>query len=221
MRCIFFLDDSPLELRSIVEFLNGQMKDVEMLIVEARQYQKGSSRIVVPWVFGFTEEARVAKQKSNAETVRASVVKGEDAFWASVENALREKGEGWVSRLRELIASIAKIPGCELTWQVSCTVLLPFVLPRKIPILLGFRRDGSLELYLDRWLPLEGAELTKEQSEAREAFLAGVESLFGVPASQSRDSMTYRVIAPKKWLPRADELRDLIKRIAAFSPVEH
>jgi hypothetical protein len=31
MRCIFFLDDSPLELRSIVEFLNGQMKDMELL----------------------------------------------------------------------------------------------------------------------------------------------------------------------------------------------
>ena len=219
MRCIFFLDDSPLELRSIVEFLNGQMKDVELLIVEARLYQKENSRIVVPWVFGFTEEARVAKQKSNAETVRASVVKGEDAFWASVENALGEKGEGWVSRLRELIASIAKIPGCELTWLRSCTVSLPFVLPGKI--LLGFQRDGSLCLYLDRWQPLQGAELTKEQSNAREAFLAGVESLFGMPAKELRDSMTFKVIAPKKWLPRADELRDLIRQVAAFSPVEH
>jgi len=220
MRCIFFLDDSPLELRSIVEFLNGQMKDVELLIVEARLYQEGSSRIVVPWVFGFTEEARVAKQKSNAETVRASVVKGEDAFWASVENALREKGEGWVSRLRELIASIAKIPGCELTWLISCTVSLPFVLPGKIPILLGFQRDGGLCLYLDRWQPSQGAELTKEQSNAREAFLAGIESLFGMPAKELRDSMTFKVIAPKKWLPRADELRDLIKQVADFSPVE-
>jgi hypothetical protein len=59
MRLIFFLDESPLELRSIVEFLNGQFKDVEVLIVEARQYQYRDSRIIVPWVFGFTEEARV------------------------------------------------------------------------------------------------------------------------------------------------------------------
>lgn len=218
MRCIFFLDDSPLELRSIVEFLNGQMKDVELLIVEARLYQKGNSRIVVPWVFGFTEEARVAKQKSKAETVRASPVRGEDAFWEAAEDALREEGEGWVSRLRELIASIAEIPGCELTWLRSCTVSLPSVVPGKI--LLGFQRDGSLCLYLDRWLPLQGAELTKEQSDAREAFLARVESLFGMPANELRDSMTFRVIAPKKWLPRGDELRDLIKQVAAFSPVQ-
>jgi hypothetical protein len=72
MRLIFFLDDSPFELRSIVEFLNGQLKDMEVLIVEARQYQHGDARIVVPWVFGFTEEARVAKRDSKLETARSS-----------------------------------------------------------------------------------------------------------------------------------------------------
>jgi len=219
MRCIFFLDDSPLELRSIVEFLNGQMKDMELLIVEARLYQKENSRIVVPWVFGFTEEARVAKRESKAETVRASVVKGEVAFWDAAEDALREEGEGWVNRLRELIASVAKIPGCELTWLRSCTVSLPYVVPGKI--LLGFRKDASLELYLDRWRPLQGVELTERQRDAREAFLGGVESLFGIPANELRDSMTWRLIAPKKWLPRADELRDLIGQLANFSPVGH
>ena len=219
MRCIFFLDDSPLELRSIIEFLNGQMKDMELLIVEARLYQQESSRIVVPWVFGFTEEARVAKRESKAETVRASVVKGEDAFWKGAEDALREEGEGWVGQLRELIASVAEIPGCELTWLRSCTVSLPAVVPGKI--LLGFRKDGSLELYLDRWRPLQGAELTKEQSNAREAFLAGVESLCGIPSNDFRESMTWRLIATKKWLPRAGELRGLIVQVAAFSPAEH
>ena len=172
----------------------------------------------MPWVFGFTEEARVAKRESKAETVRASVVKGEDAFWEGAEDALREEGEGWVNpvnRLHELIASVAEIPGCELTWLKSCTVSVPAVVPQKI--LLGFRRDGSLELYLERWLPLQGAELTEEQSDAREAFLAGVESLYGM----MRDPMTWRLIAPKKWLPRADELRNLIRQVATFSPVEH
>jgi hypothetical protein len=57
MRLIFFLEDSPLELRSVVEFLNGQLKDTEVLIVEARQYRFDNSTIVVPSLFGFTEEA--------------------------------------------------------------------------------------------------------------------------------------------------------------------
>ncbi len=35
IRLIFFLEHSPFELRSIVEFLNGQMKDTEVFIVEA------------------------------------------------------------------------------------------------------------------------------------------------------------------------------------------
>ena len=47
MRLIFFLEDSPNELRSLVDFINGQMKDTEIYIVEARQYQHGNSRIVV------------------------------------------------------------------------------------------------------------------------------------------------------------------------------
>jgi hypothetical protein len=48
MRLIFFLEDSPLELRSVVEFLNGQLKETEVLIVEARQYRFENTRIVVP-----------------------------------------------------------------------------------------------------------------------------------------------------------------------------
>ena len=181
IRCILFLEGSPLELRNIVEFLNGQMKDIELLIVEARLYQQGNSRIVVPWVFGFTEEARAAKRESKAETVRASVEKGEDSFWEGANDALGEE-EGSVDQLREFIAALAEIPSCELTWLKSCTVSLPAVVPGKI--ILGLRRDGSLELYLDRWRPLQGVELTREQSDARDAFLMGIESLFGIPLSK-------------------------------------
>ncbi len=47
-----------------MEFLKGQLKDTEVLIVEARQYQQENSRVVVPWVFGFTEDARVANRES-------------------------------------------------------------------------------------------------------------------------------------------------------------
>jgi len=42
--------------------LNRQMERSEVLIVEARQYEDTDSRIVVPSLFGYTEEARRVKR---------------------------------------------------------------------------------------------------------------------------------------------------------------
>jgi hypothetical protein len=64
-RLIFFLEEAPRELKSIADFLNRQMKRAEVLVVEAKQYSNGQSRIVVPCLFGYTEQARLSK-----ETVR-------------------------------------------------------------------------------------------------------------------------------------------------------
>jgi hypothetical protein len=214
MRLIFFLEDSPLELRSIVEFLNGQLKDMEVLIVEARQYQQGGSRIVVPWVFGFTEEARVAKRESRAETIRTSVVKGEAAFWEFIDDA--PSTEGWRDRLRDFIAGAVAIPGCEVTWQRSCLVSVPDVVPQKI--LFAVRRDGYLELYLARWQSLD-VGITEEQIAARDEFFKGLESTFGMKPTELQASQ-YPQLAPKKWLPKADEFQALIKRISSFSSAD-
>ncbi len=137
MRLIFFLEDSPLELRSVVEFLNGQLKETEVLIVEARQYRFENTRIVVPSLFGFTEEARVAKRESRAETVRAASVKGEAAFWASIETAI--PNNDWVSRIRDFVAKSSETPGCKVVWITSCIFLFPSYLKRG---LFGIKRNG-------------------------------------------------------------------------------
>ncbi|MCY2926391.1 MAG: hypothetical protein NT031_13315 [Planctomycetota bacterium] len=62
LRLVFFLDESPMELRSLVDFLNKQMERTEVLLVEARQYTKDGLRLVVPTLFGYTEEARMVKR---------------------------------------------------------------------------------------------------------------------------------------------------------------
>ena len=157
MRLVFFLEDSPLELRSIVEFLNGQLKDMEVLIVEARQYQQGEARIVVPWVFGFTEEARVAKRESKAETTRSAIVKGEAAFWEAIEaGALTE---AWRDGIGDLVKSAAAIPGCEVTFQKTCIVSLPDIVPQRI--LFTISREGYLQLYLACWVPKDAVLLPR------------------------------------------------------------
>jgi len=63
IRLIFFLDQAPFELRSIVDFLNRQMERTEVLIVEAKQFCHNEMKILVPSLFGFTEQARRIKKK--------------------------------------------------------------------------------------------------------------------------------------------------------------
>lgn len=60
-----------MELRSIVDFLNKQMERSEVLLVEARQYELGDTKIVAPVLFGYTEEARRVKG-INTDTTSSS-----------------------------------------------------------------------------------------------------------------------------------------------------
>ena len=62
VRLVFFLEESPFELRSVVEFLNKQMERSEIIIVEARQYLANGLKVVVPVLFGYTEQARLVKK---------------------------------------------------------------------------------------------------------------------------------------------------------------
>lgn len=64
IRMVFYLEEAPPELKSIVEFLNRQMELSEILIVEAKQYEINGRRVVAPSVFGYTEEARRAKRQN-------------------------------------------------------------------------------------------------------------------------------------------------------------
>lgn len=65
VRLIFVTDETPKELRRLVEFLNEEMTHVEVLAVEVKQFQgedKRGQKALVPRVVGFTESARSAKE---------------------------------------------------------------------------------------------------------------------------------------------------------------
>jgi hypothetical protein len=70
IRIVFFLEEAPNELKCLVEFLNRQTVSTEVLLVEARQYKQGDIRVVVPTLFGFTEQARRIKQTVKPRDVR-------------------------------------------------------------------------------------------------------------------------------------------------------
>jgi hypothetical protein len=64
VRLIFVLDQASRELRRLVEFLNEKMADVEVLIVEIRQFLGEAQTALVPRVLGITEQARSQKESA-------------------------------------------------------------------------------------------------------------------------------------------------------------
>ncbi len=61
IRMVFVADEIRPELLRIVEFLNEQMRTVEVLAVEVRQYVGESQRTLVPRVLGQTAETQLRK----------------------------------------------------------------------------------------------------------------------------------------------------------------
>jgi hypothetical protein len=57
IRLLFVADVIPPELRRVVEFLNAQMKQVEVLAIELRQFKSKDVRAIVPTVYGQTQAA--------------------------------------------------------------------------------------------------------------------------------------------------------------------
>ncbi len=67
VRLIFVTDETPRELRRLVEFLNSKMEDVEVLAVEIKQFLSENHSVLVPRVIGASEAAR---EKKGANPVR-------------------------------------------------------------------------------------------------------------------------------------------------------
>jgi hypothetical protein len=67
VRLIFVADETPAELRRIVEFLNEQMDPAEVLAVEIKQYVGQGIRTLVPKVIGQTAESQRKRSGSTSE----------------------------------------------------------------------------------------------------------------------------------------------------------
>jgi hypothetical protein len=206
MRLVFFLEESPNELRSLVDFMNRQLKDTEVLLVEARQYQQGDSRIVVPWLFGFTEEARVAKRESRAETIRTSIEKGEEAFWKNIEGGdLSESQKDGVRRFVESWQSGPLSAYGHPSWGVNCILVVPKILPNRG--LFSIYRNGSLEMYFGYWNEDKYKDIGEVQKAFRDAFIGIVEQHTGVTFSEKQRG-AFPKVTIDQWLPHVDALQE-------------
>jgi hypothetical protein len=64
IRMVFVADIIPVELRRIVEFLNGQLRLAQVFAVEVRQYVGGGHQTLVPRLIGATAAADDAKGRT-------------------------------------------------------------------------------------------------------------------------------------------------------------
>ena len=164
---LFFLEEAPWQLRSIVEFLNLQMERSEVLIVEARQYEYEGSRIVVPSLFGYTEEARRVKR---TVSVKSQTRKKWDMESFSTE-ATKSLGADGFSVLLAFIKSLENL-GAILafgTGAVSGSVNPKWPALCKRSVLTVFT-DGRLVLNF-KWLDSDGNEVA-----FRERLIAEIKS---------------------------------------------
>jgi hypothetical protein len=155
IRMVFFLEEAPWQLRSIVEFLNRQMERSEVLIVEARQYEDGGTRIVVPSLFGYTEEARRVKRTVTVSSQKRMKWDKESFSIAVSENLGREDGSklmGFVDALENLGATLAWGTGA-----VSGSVNPKWTTYCKRSVLTA-RTDGGLSLNF-HWLNIDDSEI--------------------------------------------------------------
>jgi len=198
LRIVFFLEESPLELRSVVDFLNRQMERSEVLLVEARQYSHAGAKVVVPTLFGYTEEARVVKR---AVTVKQASRRrwDRDSFFRHARATVGVEGALVMEALLDHCLSL----DCRVTWGTgvgagSFNVKEPMISTRSF---ISCFSTGNLDFNFG-WLDTSEAAL---RSQARLRELADQEMGLDVG-----DSGWFRV-GIDEWAPRIDSLKSLIQ----------
>lgn len=202
LRIVFFLEDSSPELRSVVDFLNRQMERSEVLLVEACQYTHGGSRIVVPTLFGYTEQARLVKVKV---TVNPSTTRRRWDRTAYFADAARKLTPAQVNAVESLLEYCLSL-GCEITWGTgiqkgSFNVKESLICPRSI---LTCYSNGDLTFNLF-WL--NGSELALHaQRKLKE--LAAMK--LNLPAG-----LEDRAIAVGSWAPKLQVVTEVIQEVVS------
>jgi len=176
LRLVFFLEDSPPELLSVVEFLNKQMERSEVLLVEARQYRSESGRVVAPALFGFTEEARLVKRSVNVVTAASRKQWDEVSYFADANAKLGEQA----GPLRVLYDQLGE-KGADfgLNWgrgQKDGSFS---------PIAWDISHNGFISVYSNGWLTLKLGDLPDKCREKLK--------------SLATDELGLTVPADKKW----------------------
>jgi hypothetical protein len=204
LRIVFFLEESPFELRSVVDFLNKQMERSEVLLVEARQYIAEGRRIVAPTLFGYTEQARLIKRSVTVLPTGARRRWDRDSFFA---DAARRLAAPDVQALTTVYDAAVEL-GYELTWGTgrergSYNVKDPALCQRS---LLSIYSNGRLSLNF-RWLDDSDRAL-----QIRDRFVQLAVERLVLPPGDYREK--YADLPATEWAKRSDVIVQLLRDLA-------
>ena len=204
IRIVFFMEDSPFELRSVVDFLNKQMERSEVLLVEARLFEKDGYKVVAPSLFGYTEEARRVKRTVSVKTSTSRKKWDEPSFLDDANNKLDQSSNEAVIKLYEFCKS-AK---CEIKWGTgfvngSFSFVCPSICPRS---LFTVWSNGSMQLNFG-WL--RGSE-TSETYRDRFKELVKKRLEFQIPENYVSKYLGYPVDV---WGPRVHTFIKILEEL--------
>jgi len=201
VRLVFFLEEAPMELKSVVDFLNKQMERSEVLLVEARQYKHNDMKIVVPTLFGYTEEARKVKRTI---TITNGKRKNWDysSFFADARARLPEKSVKAIEKLFNECKSLS----AAIVWGTGKTagsflVRWPHICNRTALTVFSL---GRLEFYFGA---LKGSELAESFRDRLKDLVVSKLGL-SVPDDYQNRYPTYQIA---EWENKVDILVKILR----------
>ena len=203
IRLVFFMEESPPELRSIVAFLNSQMERTEVCLVEARQFIQNGLRVVVPTLWGYTEQARRIKKTVTLKKSGERRAWNEEDFTADLQDKLKAPDTKSALAFYDFCRTL---PGAVLKWGTgtergSFSVTFPPAIPRSI---LSVFSDGELCLNFN-WL-----DQSEVQLRVRDRFLESLTQISTLNLG-GHDPSRGRTFRPERWIPAVDRIKDAVR----------
>jgi hypothetical protein len=200
VRLVFFMDHSPMELRSLVDFLNKQMERSEVLLVEAQQFRDGERVIIAPMLFGYTEEARTVKRTVTVSSPGSRRQWDEESFFEDAERHLNDDEK--MAAIRQLYRFA----------QTEASKISPTAGAKN-----GFRpqwpaTNGTLfTAYSDGSIQISFGNLDNKPN-LQQQFRDELEDALDVPIPDGVQN-TWHTLKICEWMPHAAEFIDIIRRI--------
>lgn len=209
LRIVFFLEEAPIELRSVVDFLNNQMTRSDVLLVEARQYLHNGTKIVVPTLFGYAEEARLVKRFVPVTTADSRRKWDKDSFFAEARTKVSDVELQAMERLYAQSLSC----GCEVSWGTgvntgSFNIKKRSVCTRSI---LSVLSNGNLSLNFS-WL---NGDEAAERARERLKELVEQQVDLRIPPDYAQKWPTYPV---SEWAGKVDLLLEVLRQLISEFP---
>lgn len=209
VRIVFFLERAPMELRSVVDFLNKQLERSEVLLVEAEQYSLDGMKVVAPRVFGYTEQARQVKRVVTVTSGSTRRKWDERSFF---EDARKKLSAAELAAVESLFKA-ARDAGCGISWGTGKNDGSYNIKANRISSLsfLTVRSNGSLSVNYG-WLA--GPETVPGAQESLK-HLIETKTKLPIPADYASSYPGYSI---SKWRDHAPALIEVVSAFAAEEP---